>query len=306
MRILVIKLGALGDFFHAFHAFAAIRQHHAADRITLLTTPPFEKLACISPWFDAVLVDPRAPWWNLAANWHTAGLIRGFELVYDLQTSSRSNRYFRLAGRPPWSGVAAGCSLPHANPDRDFMHTIERQREQLQHAGIADFPLPDRTWLVGQSKLLDIPDPFALLVPGGGGVGQAKRWPVGRYAEAARHLQADGLAPIIIGASLERSLGKAIQSVCPEAIDLIGKTGFADVASLGARASLVLGNDTGPLQIAASMGAPTLALFSRATEPRQAAPRGPAGEWGTILQEPDLRELSVDRVVAAARLTAGR
>jgi hypothetical protein len=43
-RILVIKLGALGDFVHAFPAFAAIHAHHAADYVTLLTTPSLRDL----------------------------------------------------------------------------------------------------------------------------------------------------------------------------------------------------------------------------------------------------------------------
>ena len=42
-RILVIKLGALGDFIYALGPMAAIRRHHKDARITLLTTAPFEK-----------------------------------------------------------------------------------------------------------------------------------------------------------------------------------------------------------------------------------------------------------------------
>ncbi|MEC7538546.1 MAG: ADP-heptose--LPS heptosyltransferase, partial [Pseudomonadota bacterium] len=39
--VLVIKLGALGDFVQALGPFSAIRAHHADQRIALLTTPPF-------------------------------------------------------------------------------------------------------------------------------------------------------------------------------------------------------------------------------------------------------------------------
>ena len=44
-RILVIKLGALGDFVLALAAMKHIRQAHPNSQITLLTTPPFEGLA---------------------------------------------------------------------------------------------------------------------------------------------------------------------------------------------------------------------------------------------------------------------
>ena len=111
-RILVIKLGALGDFVHAFHAFAAIRAHHKADHVTLLTTSPLRDLGEIAPWFDAVRLDPRAPWWNLPTIWRTTRFIGGFDFVYDLQNSRRSMRYFWLAGRPAWSGSASGRPLP--------------------------------------------------------------------------------------------------------------------------------------------------------------------------------------------------
>ena len=53
-RILVIKLSALGDFVLALAAMKKIRQAHAKAHITLLTTPPFEALAKICPYFNAV------------------------------------------------------------------------------------------------------------------------------------------------------------------------------------------------------------------------------------------------------------
>jgi len=61
-RILVIKLGALGDIVQALGPFAAIRRHHADDEITLLTTLPFAEFLKRSPYFDQVWVDPRASW----------------------------------------------------------------------------------------------------------------------------------------------------------------------------------------------------------------------------------------------------
>ena len=48
LRILIIKLGALGDFIQALGPFAAIRRHHADAHITLLTTDPFAAFAAAS------------------------------------------------------------------------------------------------------------------------------------------------------------------------------------------------------------------------------------------------------------------
>ena len=298
-RVLVIKLGALGDFVHAFHALAAIRMHHRGSQITLLTTPPFRALGGAMPWVDAVRLDTRPPWWDLPALRRTARALRGFDFVYDLQTSARSSRYFRLAGRPPWSGIAAGCSHPHANPARDEMHTLERQRQQLQMAGIDAFPAPALDWLIRGGGTHGVEPPYALLVPGGAGVGSVKRWPVENYAGLAAAIAGQGLTPVIIGGPPERELGAAIVRACASATDLTGRTSIPDIAALAMGAALIVGNDSGPLHLAAKTGTPTIALFSAASITAQAAPRGPNGEWATVIQQPSLRDLPVRRVVAA-------
>ncbi|MFN3075587.1 MAG: glycosyltransferase family 9 protein [Alphaproteobacteria bacterium] len=156
-RVLVIKLGALGDFVQAMGPFAAIRAHHPDAHITLLTTSPYATFAQDSPWFDRVWIDSRPKLWQIGAllelrHWLREGR---FDRVYDLQTSDRSSWYYRLffPGLPPqWSGIARGCSHPHDNPHRDFLHTVERQAEQLAMAGIASVALPDLSWC-GSGKL---------------------------------------------------------------------------------------------------------------------------------------------------------
>jgi ADP-heptose:LPS heptosyltransferase len=294
--ILVIRLGALGDFVLSFPAFAAIRAHHPAAEITLLTTAPFAALAEAAPWFDRVLIDRKPAWWNLPALRRLSRGLRGFAMVYDLQTSGRSSRYFRLAGRPPWSGIARGCAYPHANPARETMHTLERQRDQLEMAGIAAFPAPDLAWLGTAAAL---PQPYALLVPGAAAHRPQKRWPVARYAELAGILAARGITPVVIGAAAERPLAAAIQAACPTARDRTGQTSIPDIPALAARATVAIGNDTGPMHLAAAAGCPCVVLFSGASDPALTAPRGPGGSWPRLLRVENLSDLSVAGVVEA-------
>ena len=303
MNILVIRLSALGDFVQSFAPFAAIRAHHPDAAITLLTTPPFAALAQSCPWFDDIRLDDRPAWWNLPGVLRLRRALRQadgrpFDLVYDLQTSSRSSRYFSLAGRPPWSGIAKGCSLPHANPERDFMHTRERQREQLEMAGITVFPAPDLTWLTDTPDQFVLPDRYALLVPGAAPTRPRKRWPVAHYAALATILHQRGLTPVVLGGPGEAPLAATIRSGCPAAIDLTGRTSIPDIAALAARARLAVGNDTGPMHIATAMGCPSLVLFSADSEPALTAPRGPNGEWPIVLRADNLAALSVERVAA--------
>ena len=297
-RILVIRLSALGDVVMSFSPYAAIRAHHPGDEITLLTTAPFAALMRRSPWFDRVEVDARPAWWNVPGLVRLRRQLRGFDRVYDLQTSSRSSRYFALAGKPEWSGIAKGSALPHANALRDYMHTLERQREQLEMAGITEFPAPSLDWLPKAEP--PAPAPYALLVPGAAPTRPRKRWPVAGYAALAAALTAEGVTPVVIGAASETGLGAQIRRACPETVDLTGRTTVEDLFGIAAGAALAVGNDTGPMHIAAAMGCRCLVLFSADSDPALTAPRGPAGEWPAILRVPDLRALPAEEVIVRA------
>jgi ADP-heptose:LPS heptosyltransferase len=315
-KILVIKLSALGDFVLAFPAFERIRAAHRGARITLLTTPPYESLAKSSPFFDQVETDgrPRGPAGWLALVWR---LRRAhFDRVYDLQNNDRTNLYFQaLRPFPPaWSGVAAGASLPQRNRARMGMHALERQAEQLQAAGIwPDAPTrplsaapPDISWILAKSpkpRAAPIPPrPVVVLIPGSSAHRPRKRWPIDHYGLLAKGLQAAGFDIVIVGALAESELAHAIQRHAPRARDLTGRTDFAQIAVLGARAALAVGNDTGPVHLIAAAGAPTIALFSSASDPALCGPRGHV----TVFQAPDLADVPVETVLATAVALARR
>ncbi len=298
-RILVIRLSALGDFVMSFGPFAAIRAHHPNAHITLLTTAPFARLGRLSPWFDSVAVDRRAPRWNLRGLLQLRAHLRGYDFVYDLQTSGRSSRYFSVAGRPPWSGIARGCSHPHANPDRDSMHTWERQRDQLAMAGIAEVPVAETDWLLAAAQPPAVPRPYALLVPGASPHRLNKRWPTILYGRLARELAKRQLTPVVIGTGQEAPLGETILSECPQAVDLIGQTDLPGVAALAAGARFAVGNDTGPMHLAAAMGCPCVTLFSYASDLSRTQPRSPTGGTMITLREDNLADLPLDEVLGA-------
>ena len=309
-RILVIKLSALGDFVLALAAMKHIRQAHPAAQITLLTTPPFEALAKSCPFVDAVETDGKpegfAEWMALRQRLRAAR----YERIYDLQTSSASARiFYSLWPFPPqWSGIAWGCALPHANRRRDFMHTLERQADQLKYAGIwPDAPIepgaappPDLSWVPAATESRRT-KPYAMLIPGGSAHRLDKRWPADRFGELAKLLTARGFDIVIIGGPQESALAREIQRYVGTARDLTGRTDFAKVAAMGARAALVIGNDTGPLHLAAAAGAPTIVLFSQASDPNLSAPRGHV----TVLQAESLQDLTVAQVAQATYALTG-
>ncbi len=291
-RILVIRLGALGDFVLSFPAFAALRAHHALDHVVLLTTQPFVTLAQASQWFNEIRVDSRPFWFNLRGLWRLRAQLSGFDFIYDLQTSQRTSRYFRIAGRPPWSGIAPGCSHPDIDPQRDHLHSIDRQMGQLAIAGVPPATL-DLSWLSKRGPVLE--GQYALLVPAtSGSHGGAKTWPIERFAALAQLLAVRGMRPVVIGTESEARLAEAICAASPEALDLTGKTSILDLAGLAHRASLTVGGDTGPVHLAAMMGSPTIALFSKFSDPVHATPVGNV----RLLRADKLEDLPLERVAA--------
>ena len=299
-RILVIKLGALGDVVQALGPMAAIRRHHADAEIVLLTSAPFAEFLRAAPYFDAVWVDERPRYFDLPRILRLRRRLRagGFARVYDLQTSDRSSFYHCLMGpgaRPEWSGIARGASHRHDDPARERMHTLERQADQLRRAGIAEVPPPDVSWLKADVGAFDLPPRFAVLVPGGAAHRPEKRWPVERYAALAAGLAARGVATAVIGGAAERPLGAAI----PAAHDLTGRTGLAAIAELGRRALWAIGNDTGPMHLLVAAGAPATVLFSAASDPALTAPRG---RRVTILRRERLPDLGVEEVAATVAI----
>lgn len=298
-RILVIKLGALGDFVLSLGAFRAIRDHHPEAELVLLTGGPFAGLARASGLFDAVWVDARPPLADLPAVLALRRRLRGagFARVYDLQRSDRTGWYFRLLwpAPPEWVGKVAGCSHRHAGMSGSPKHIVEREAEQLALAGIPAVPPIDLSFAEADVSELGVPGRFALLVPGCSAHVPAKRWPPERYAALARLLAAEGTTPVLIGTAAERAEIEAIAAACPQAVNLLGRTSLEQLATLARSARLAVGNDTGPAHLIAAAGCPTLMLFSAASD-RRAAPRGPRV---ASLRRDRLAELPLEEVEAA-------
>jgi ADP-heptose:LPS heptosyltransferase len=301
LHILVIRLSAFGDFIQALGPFAAIRRHHAGDRISLLTTRPLAGFAQELGYFDEILVDSRPAPLALRGWLALRHRLRrpGFDRVYDLQTSTRSAVYGALLRprMPEWSGTAWGCSHPHANLDRDRQHTLDKQAEQLLMAGIHPTPPPalpplDRALPEGLTGRR-----FVLLAPGSSPQHPAKRWPARQFGEVARALGENGIVPLVVGLPEEAPLAATIRQACPGALDLVGQTGLVGLAALAQRAALTIGNDTGICHLAAAAASPVIVLFSRESDPARHAPRG---RLVRILTEAELKDLEVERVTAAA------
>ena len=299
-KILVIKLGALGDVIIALGPFAAIRNHHPHAHITLLTTKPYADIGRRCGLFDEVLIDSK-PSWNQPRDWLALRKTlrqHHFGRVYDLQMNDRTGIYYRLfwpGQKPEWVGKIAGASHYYPDASKNDIHAFARHAELLALAGIDDIPLPDVRWMGGDISAFGLPPSVALLVPGCAPTRPEKRWPGASFIELGKILLARGLTPVIIGTASEGIVTNEIAAAIPEAINLTGQTSLYDLAALGRVARVAIGNDTGPMHLIAAAGAPSIGLFSGSSFPGRSAPIGP--DVKTIQRDP-ITALTVDEVVA--------
>jgi ADP-heptose:LPS heptosyltransferase len=297
-KILVIKHGALGDIVLATGPFQAIRKHHPNDHITLLTTSPYAELLKKSGYFDEVWVDSRPKLYRLFSFLALISKIRKghFSRIYDMQTSERTSWYFWFLGKnaPEWVGTAPGASHRHNTPERTSLHSVERQKQQLQIAGINELPKPNVDWLTSDISRFVLPERYALIAAGGSSHRPGKRWPACRYAALCNWLVERGITPVLIGTNAEATVLSTIETLCSKVKNLFGQTGFADIATLARGAVCAIGNDTGPIHIIATAGCPTLVLFSQFSNPTLCAPRGANV---TILSEEKLSDLLPGKVI---------
>ncbi|MFN3856437.1 MAG: glycosyltransferase family 9 protein [Caulobacter sp.] len=311
-KILVIQAGNIAEFVLSLAAMRKIRQAHPRAHITLLTVPAFEALARSSPYFNDIDTSGEllrsGGWLALRGRIKQAR----FGRIYDLQGTAATNTLFQMLRPfpPVWSGPASGAKLRHRNPDRDRMHMLERHAEQLRVAGIwpdapttpGDAPGPDLSWILRRAPAprpiagAVAPKPYVLLVPGGKDNAPEKRWPIEGYSELAARLFAGGYDIVIIGGPQESALARTIQKRVGRARDLTGRTDFAQIALVGAKAALAVGNDTGPLHLIAAAGAPTIGLFAGGPEALVSSPRGHVA----VIHAPDLASVAVDTVANAA------
>ena len=299
-KILVIKLGALGDFIQSLGPMAAIRKHHPGDHIVLLTTRSFVTLGRDSQYFDEVWTDDRPKLRNFR-RWIDLGRklrAGGFSRVYDLQNNDRTALYFKLLGLhnkmcPEWVGVVRGASHRNNAPERILGHAFDGHVQTLGLAGIENIEIDDLSWVRGDAAHFGLPHPYVLLVPGCAPTRPEKRWPAECYGDLANCLLDMGYTPVILGTNHEESLAYTIVERCPDARNLCGQTSILDLVLLARNAAGAVGNDTGPLHMIAPTGCPVTVLFSRHSSPIKHKPLGP---WVDTIAVEDLNTLGTDVV----------
>lgn len=209
--------------------------------------------------------------------------------VMVLPPSLRAGAVARLSGirmRIGFSGEGRDLLLSHAvaRPQRGTMHYAE----ELQHLyrvwaevchGVAlaeTLPVPaPRLTFETDSAMRVGPEtgPPVWVVAAGATYGDAKTWPPDRVASFIDRVSARETARIVLigdaaaceaAATIRAATGRDWnETLGPDAgrVDLVGKTSLVELAGLLGSAAVFVGNDSGPMHLAAALGTPTVGIY---------------------------------------------
>jgi len=317
-RILIIRVGAMGDVLHALPAVAGLRAAHPNAHIGWAIDPRWSPVLRSAtgdtPLINQIHLVNSRQWTPTNFLPQLIALRKNlraqhYDLAIDLQGNIRSAIISRLAGAPRITGSATPRETParyfYTHPTTLTQPNVIQQAAELISAALETEITPIQPTLPTdpESEAWAAPravTPFILIAPTAGW--GAKEWPLDHYARLVPLLQAHGYRVLLNATptSTRNLPAQAIPSTLPQLIALIR------------RAALVIGGDTGPVHLAAALGRPTLALFGP-TDPARNGPAFPSARTTTLrhptsrtdhhrTDAPDsgLKQITVEEVLDAA------
>ena len=292
-RILVIRLGALGDVVRTRFAFAGLRALYPRARIDwLIEDRALAGLEAIAGLDGVVEVSRREL--RLARPW--AGLGRLADLVrelrarrYDLAVDFHCILKSALLARAARIPMRVGYAAPHAREgsawllthavrlEPDHVSRFERNAALVRFLGGEVPAEPPALELPAEPapELAALPAELIVVHPGTSPTTLYKRWEPARYAEVARALYAQrGIASLVTWGPVagEREAAEAVVAGAGDAAHLAPPTkSIAHLLALLRGARLFVGSDSGPMHMASLAGLPVVGVFGP-TDPIENAP----------------------------------
>jgi ADP-heptose:LPS heptosyltransferase len=286
--------GGIGDFVLFLPALKALRQHFAGSRMALLVGSESEKIASAFADVDEVIsFEVRRYRLNLAYRIRLIRQLRshGFdialnpiysrepltdELLYcsgakqriafegnldniDIRTKTANNAYFTRV-IDSQAGRVSEIERNRQFVERLTAATISGE-ESLPRISLSDAQLDKARQLFRREGLDPETERLVVLFPGASHA--IKQWPAERFAELANRIAKTYDTRILIcGAPSDRETQELVTSkVSAPVVHLAGKTDLLQLAAVLKQSALYIGNDTGPLHLAAAVGTPTLCIL---------------------------------------------
>lgn len=278
-EILILRLRSLGDLVLETPAMAALHAWRPDLRIFMLVEKRFAAALEGNPAISGLLF--------AQGFFQTAAQIRAreFRMVFNQHGGPRSALLTAASGAPVrvgWKGFQYSFVYNLRVPDaaefygQPIVHTVEHRISQFYRAGLPRGPIPGARIFPQPAALERVREilahcgvaaPYAVLQPEART--QAMRWPLEKFAEIARWLgQKHGiisvvnLSPAQDAAETQIRAAFADAAIIPEPLDL------SELMALISRASLFVGNDSGPVHLAAAAGTPAVVIYGP-TNPAQ-------------------------------------
>jgi ADP-heptose:LPS heptosyltransferase len=274
VRVLIVRLSALGDVLTGLHALSTLRARDGSAFIGWLVEDRFANLLEGHPQLDRLHVYPRQRKSRIPKFLREVRKER-YDLALDLQGNLKSGALARLSG----SGRTAGLDRPFSREGNRFLldelippppgHRVDG------YLALIDAVLGPGSHATGFLPAEPSERGAIVLHPGVSRFGAFKRWPADRFAELGDRLARRLAAPVLLTAGPdEREDALEVRGRMREPATLAETPTLRDLVNLLAGARIVVAADTGPAHIAAVVGAPTLTLFGP-KDPDVMAPRGP-------------------------------
>ena len=297
MRILIVRLGALGDVVHAIPVVAALRRGLPDAFVDWAIGERCAPLLDLVPGLDRRVVlrtrgRPAGGWAALRRELRAVP----YDVALDVQGLGKSALVARLSGarrvvgfstpflREPW---ARWLHTESADPGRP-RHVVDRNLGILGALGVADrewsFPIrvdappaADAPPAVDAPRLRpDVPGGYVLINPNA--AWSTKRWPPARYGAVAAHVaRAHGRPCAVIWGPGDEARAAAVVAASAGTARLAPPTGLVELAALLRAGALLVSGDTGPLHLAAALGTPVVGLYGP-SDPARNGPWSPYDE----------------------------
>tara|TARA_R110002072_G_scaffold46591_13_gene129313 strand:+ start:37482 stop:38585 length:1104 start_codon:yes stop_codon:yes gene_type:complete len=282
-RVLIVRLSALGDVLFALETVAALHRERPDVTIDFLVEDRFQNLLEDHPQIDSVVVYPRRHRWRIPMSL-LALRRRRYDVALDVHGIQKSAMHMLFVRARHKVGPAAPASREGATYSYNLtvpMPTPPPHRAVIGHMLLKAIGLsgeataPSIATTEPPASLLNgLPRPRVLLHPGTSAFAAFKRWPPERFAELARRLCARGIGVVVGYGPGEHELAAPALASAPECRAADGsKLGLAGLGGTMRHCDVVVAADTGPLHLAAAVGARCVAIFGPKNEHRY-GPRG--------------------------------
>lgn len=307
-RILVFRIGQLGDTIVALPAIWAVKKHFPEAHLALLCDRhPGKKYVLASDLFpgtgifDEFLSYPVTQARDLLKPWRMVSLLAAIRrsrfdtLVYLAPTSrspdqiARDRRFFSLAGISHFIGMEGFTPLPAKANGTPLAETLPESELLLKRLSASGLPVPPAEqsrmdlglgaaeeaavtrWLKGLPP--DGGRSWVAVAPGS--KMPAKRWPLERFAEVVQRLIAEfDIWPVVFGGEEDRQIGNGLLATWRGGYNAAGQLSVRAAAYALKRCLLYVGNDTGTMHLAAAVGTQCVAIFSARDWPGRWHPYG--------------------------------